>query len=35
MNFRTERLTNAVFVARSRSQAFVDPASKAFRIKLM
>src|SRR6188474_2776534 len=32
MNRETDRRTNAVFVARSRSHAFVDPESSTFRI---
>ena len=32
---RTDRRTNAAFVARSRSQALVDAASSAFRITLI
>ena len=34
-NLRTERRTNAALVARSRSQAFVELASRTFRITLM
>ena len=34
-NLRTERRTNDALVARSRSQAFVELASKTFRITLM
>ena len=35
MNRDTDLRTNAVLVARSRSHAFVDPASNTFRITLM
>jgi hypothetical protein len=34
MNVDTDRLTNAVLVARSRSQALVDIASNTFRARL-
>jgi hypothetical protein len=35
MNVDTERRTNAVLVARSRNQAFVDIANNALRAKLI